>query len=109
MRTSPSGDFLLQLTRFPVLFPVNCYLVREDDGFTLIDAAIPGSAPAILAAAGGAGGALCGCSPASTYSAATQPVPRFRASTASQARPSSLLASSVMSSVVPNGNCARTP
>jgi len=41
------------LTRFPRLFPfpVNCYLVREDDGLTLIDTGISGSAPAILAAA----------------------------------------------------------
>ncbi len=42
---------LTQLTRFPRLFPVNCYLVREDDGLTLIDTGISGSAPAILAAA----------------------------------------------------------
>ena len=42
---------LVQLTRFPRVFPVNCYLVREDDGFTLVDAALPGSTPAILAAA----------------------------------------------------------
>jgi glyoxylase-like metal-dependent hydrolase (beta-lactamase superfamily II) len=40
-----------ELTRLPRIFPVNCYLVREDDGLTLVDAAIPGSAPAILAAA----------------------------------------------------------
>ncbi|HEY4916184.1 MAG TPA: MBL fold metallo-hydrolase [Solirubrobacteraceae bacterium] len=30
---------------------VNCYLVREDDGLTLVDAMIPGSAKAIQAAA----------------------------------------------------------
>src|ERR687885_2079903 len=51
MRMTQHGDALVQLTRFPRLFPVNCYLVREDDGLTLIDAALPGSAPAILAAA----------------------------------------------------------
>ena len=51
MRTTQHGAFLAQLTRFPRVFPVNCYLVREDDGFTLIDTAIGGSAPAILAAA----------------------------------------------------------
>lgn len=33
------------------MFPVNCYLVREDDGLTLIDTGLPGSAAAILAAA----------------------------------------------------------
>src|SRR5919199_5137744 len=51
MRMTRHGDTLVQLTRLPHLFPVNCYLVREDDGLTLIDAALPGSAPAILAAA----------------------------------------------------------
>jgi glyoxylase-like metal-dependent hydrolase (beta-lactamase superfamily II) len=51
MRVTNHGTYLSQLTRFPRVFPVNCYLVREDDGLTLIDAAIPGSAAAILAAA----------------------------------------------------------
>jgi len=51
MKTTRHGDHLAQLTRFPRLFPVNCYLVRDDDGLTLIDTAIAGSAPAILAAA----------------------------------------------------------
>ena len=51
MRTAPVGVHLSQLTRYPVLFPVNCYLVREEDGFTLVDTALAGSAPAILAAA----------------------------------------------------------
>src|SRR5919202_150315 len=51
MSMTRHGDDLVQLTRLPRLFPVNCYLVREDDGWTLIDAALPGSAPAILAAA----------------------------------------------------------
>jgi glyoxylase-like metal-dependent hydrolase (beta-lactamase superfamily II) len=52
MRITNHGDYLVQLTRFPRVFPVNCYLVREDDGLTLIDTGIPGNAPAILAAAG---------------------------------------------------------
>lgn len=51
MQTVSYGDSLVQLTRFPRLFPVNCYLVREADGFTLIDTAISGSAKQILAAA----------------------------------------------------------
>lgn len=55
MRVTTHGALLTQLTRFPRLFPVNCYLVRDDDGLTLIDAGIPGSAPAILAAAQGLG------------------------------------------------------
>lgn len=51
MQTTRHGDYLVQLTRLPRVFPVNCYLVREDDGLTLVDTALPGSAPAILAAA----------------------------------------------------------
>jgi len=34
---------------------VNCYLVREDDGLTLVDTAVPKSSKAILEAAGAAG------------------------------------------------------
>lgn len=37
---------------------VNAYLVREDDGFTLVDTMIPGSAKGILAAAREAGGEI---------------------------------------------------
>jgi glyoxylase-like metal-dependent hydrolase (beta-lactamase superfamily II) len=48
MRTITLTTNLLQLTRMPHIFPVNCYLVREDDGFTLIDTTIGGSADAIL-------------------------------------------------------------
>jgi glyoxylase-like metal-dependent hydrolase (beta-lactamase superfamily II) len=55
MRSLSFGDQLVQLTRFPRVFPVNCYLVREADGLTLIDAAIPGSERAILAAASALG------------------------------------------------------
>jgi len=55
MKTTAHGDHLVQLTRFPRAFPVNMYLVREDDGLTLIDTAIGGSAPAIIAAARGLG------------------------------------------------------
>jgi len=46
-----------QLTRFGL---VNCYLVRETDGFTLIDTGIPGSADAILNAARRCGGLQSG-------------------------------------------------
>jgi len=35
---------LVQLTRYPVLFPMNCYLVTEDDGLTLVDSTM--SSPA---------------------------------------------------------------
>jgi glyoxylase-like metal-dependent hydrolase (beta-lactamase superfamily II) len=51
MRTTAHGKNLVQLTRLPHIFPVNSYLVREDDGLSLIDANLPGSAKAILAAA----------------------------------------------------------
>ena len=36
----------------------NCYLLREEDGFTLVDTAMPGCAEQILAAARGAGGEI---------------------------------------------------
>jgi glyoxylase-like metal-dependent hydrolase (beta-lactamase superfamily II) len=51
MQISTYGDFLTQLTRYPKFFPVNCYIVREADGLTLIDAGLPGGTPDILAAA----------------------------------------------------------
>lgn len=51
MQTISYGDSLIQLTRFPRVFPVNCYLVREADGFTLIDTAIAGTGKQIIAAA----------------------------------------------------------
>ena len=41
MKVTTYGNNLIQLTRLPLLFPVNCYLVREDDGFTLIDTGLP--------------------------------------------------------------------
>ncbi len=51
MKITKQSEHLYQLTRFPLLFPINCYLVREDDGFTLIDTGISGMAPMILDAA----------------------------------------------------------
>ncbi|MGG4110323.1 MBL fold metallo-hydrolase [Bacillus subtilis] len=39
-----------QLTFFPALFPVNCYLVEEENEVTLIDAALPGSYKGIIQA-----------------------------------------------------------
>lgn len=51
MQQRTYGSHLTQLTRFPRFFPVNIYLVREDDGLTLIDTGIAGCAPAILDAA----------------------------------------------------------
>src|SRR6185312_6077351 len=50
MRVTTLTPHLLQLTALPHVFPINCYLVREDDGFTLVDTGMYG-AKAILAAA----------------------------------------------------------
>jgi glyoxylase-like metal-dependent hydrolase (beta-lactamase superfamily II) len=43
--------FLFQVTFMASVFPVNCYLVEEDDGLTLIDAALPYSMKGIFKAA----------------------------------------------------------
>jgi glyoxylase-like metal-dependent hydrolase (beta-lactamase superfamily II) len=51
MRVSSHGAYLVQVTSLPRVFPASCYLVKEEDGLTLIDTALPRSAPAILAAA----------------------------------------------------------
>jgi len=48
MKSTSYGDHLIQLTR---LGCINCYLVREEDGFTLIDTGLGGSEQALLAAA----------------------------------------------------------
>jgi glyoxylase-like metal-dependent hydrolase (beta-lactamase superfamily II) len=46
------GPRLTQLTRRIAIMVVNCYLVAEDDGLTLVDAGLPGSGRDIRAAAG---------------------------------------------------------
>jgi glyoxylase-like metal-dependent hydrolase (beta-lactamase superfamily II) len=51
MKHTMHGEYLIQLTRLPHVFPVNAYLVREEDGLTLVDTTLPRSAKAILAAA----------------------------------------------------------
>jgi glyoxylase-like metal-dependent hydrolase (beta-lactamase superfamily II) len=50
MKITTHGQ-LHQLSFMPRVFPVNCYLVEEEDGLTLIDCAMPFSAKGILAAA----------------------------------------------------------
>lgn len=55
MNTTDVTPNLIQLTR---LHFVNAYLIREDDGFTLIDTTVAGGADAIIAAAEKAGGAI---------------------------------------------------
>jgi glyoxylase-like metal-dependent hydrolase (beta-lactamase superfamily II) len=56
MRAVGFGERLVQITRYPWLFPVSVYLVREDDGFTLIDTGLSGSEQEILEVAGRYGG-----------------------------------------------------
>jgi glyoxylase-like metal-dependent hydrolase (beta-lactamase superfamily II) len=48
MRKTVLSPVLTQLTRWPRLFPINVYLVREEDGLTLVDAAMPGCGKVIL-------------------------------------------------------------
>ncbi len=55
MKVTTHGEHLVKITR---LGSVNCYLVREDDGFTLVDTMIPRSAKDILSAAEQHGAAI---------------------------------------------------
>ena len=48
MKTTAAGNNLFQLTQWGA---INCYLVREDDGFTLIDTANGGQEQQIMQAA----------------------------------------------------------
>lgn len=48
MKITTHGDYLIQLTRYTAM---NCFLVREADGFTLVDTGMKGSEQAILKAA----------------------------------------------------------
>ena len=48
MAISTHGDYLVQITR---LTAFNCFLVREDDGFTLVDTNMQGTEQLILRAA----------------------------------------------------------
>ena len=57
MKTTVIGKNLVQLTRRNLVWP-NAYLVREDDGFTLIDTTTRGAADKLIAAAARAGGKI---------------------------------------------------
>lgn len=46
-----NGNKFAQLTYLPNVFPVNCYLIEEEDGLTLVDAALQSNAKAIMQAA----------------------------------------------------------
>lgn len=58
MKSTEYGGRLVQLTRYPKVFPVNVYLVREEDGFTLVDTGLSGSEEAYLAVARELGGEI---------------------------------------------------
>lgn len=58
MKSTAHGARLVQLTRYPKVFPVNVYLVREEDGFTLVDTGLSGSEEAYLAVARELGGEI---------------------------------------------------
>lgn len=45
------GEYLTQVERTTILFPINCFLVREDDGLTLVDTNWTKTERAILDAA----------------------------------------------------------
>jgi glyoxylase-like metal-dependent hydrolase (beta-lactamase superfamily II) len=48
MRVTTHGDYLVQLARWARIFPVNIYLVREQDSLTLIDTGISGKAHFVI-------------------------------------------------------------
>jgi len=48
MQITTHGSYLVKLTRLGMM---NCFLVREEDGFTLVDALMSGSAESIIGAA----------------------------------------------------------
>lgn len=58
MKSTAYGERLVQLTRYPMVFPVNAYLVREEEGFTLVDTGLSGSEEEFLAAARERGGEI---------------------------------------------------
>ena len=55
MQIVQETEYLLRLTRLGM---INCFLLREDEGFTLIDTNLPGSASSILNAAKQSKGAI---------------------------------------------------
>ena len=57
MKTTVINDNLIQLTRHNLVLP-NAYLVREEDGFTLIDTTTRGAADKLIGAADRAGGKI---------------------------------------------------
>lgn len=58
MQAASYGEYLVQLTRYPRIFPMNVYLVREEDGFTLVDTGYSGTEREILEGAREHGGEI---------------------------------------------------
>jgi glyoxylase-like metal-dependent hydrolase (beta-lactamase superfamily II) len=48
MRVTTHGNYLVQLARWARIFPVNIYLVREQDSLTLIDTGMSGKAQFVI-------------------------------------------------------------
>lgn len=49
MKKTQHTAHLIQLTKYPVAFPMNCYLVVEDDGITLVDSTMSSPADDVAA------------------------------------------------------------
>jgi glyoxylase-like metal-dependent hydrolase (beta-lactamase superfamily II) len=49
VKTTRHGAHLIQLTKYPLAFPMNCYLVEEDDGLTLVDSTMSSPAEDVVA------------------------------------------------------------
>ena len=49
MKTTRHSANLIQLTKWPVVFPMNCYLVLEEDGLTLVDSTMSSPADHVAA------------------------------------------------------------
>jgi glyoxylase-like metal-dependent hydrolase (beta-lactamase superfamily II) len=49
MKTTRHNANLIQLTKWPVAFPMNCYLVLEEDGLTLVDSTMSSPADDVAA------------------------------------------------------------
>jgi len=49
LKTTRHGAHLIQLTKYPVAFPMNCYLVLEEDGLTLVDSTMSSPADDVAA------------------------------------------------------------
>src|SRR5712691_9472977 len=49
MKITRHNTNLVQLTRYPLVFPMNCYLVLEEDGLTLVDSTMSSPADDVAA------------------------------------------------------------